>query len=362
MAETRYHELLGLAPEIQDPDYYQLLILDRADVGQVEVRFKAQMTRLQQIENPKHKEFIEFLKGELKRARGVLSDPSRRKEYDKQIAEERAEELRKILSHMLIDGVLSDTAEKSVEAEGRNLGLDPAAIKRVIDGELERSGAKRVAAKGAEPTTQAISDERAGALARDLQEARLQARIAQSRSMVAELRERKASEEAELAVQKAKQAQVLARKAINAEHVAAAQAGMEAANFEQKAKKLADESLRVAAQLEEARSAVAGAQAAIAATRGSATAASRLILTFGVVIVLFVGIQAAKELAGEAMAGVVKGLKPAEDAMGRRALVGAAVALLAVALVAGYATARTKAFWVFGVLSIAAAAASSLLL
>ena len=90
MPENRFHELLGLPEEVNDPDYYQMLGIERTvtDAAAIEARFKEQMTRVQHIENPRHKEFIEFLKGELKRARAILTDDGRRKEYDAELAEE----------------------------------------------------------------------------------------------------------------------------------------------------------------------------------------------------------------------------------------------------------------------------------
>ena len=84
MTENRYHDLLGLPEEVEEPDFYQLLGIDRKSLNgeTVDSSFKSQMTKLQHIENPRHKEFIEFLKGEIKRARTILTDPGRRQHYD----------------------------------------------------------------------------------------------------------------------------------------------------------------------------------------------------------------------------------------------------------------------------------------
>ena len=90
MAENRYHILLGLPEEIAHPDYYQLLGIRAGENGEaaIEEAFKKQMNSLQHLHSPKHKEFIEFLKGEVRKARKVLDDPKRRKEYDGEMSKD----------------------------------------------------------------------------------------------------------------------------------------------------------------------------------------------------------------------------------------------------------------------------------
>ena len=231
MAENRYHELLGIPEEVEDPDYYQLLELDRSGIGneRVEARFKAQMTKLQQNENPRHKEFLEFLKGELKRARGILTDPARRSEYDKELAEERAGELHKLLSHMLVDGKLSSQAELSIIEEGRNLGLEGSLIRSVIDQELERTGARRVSSRDTSIRMQRTSDRKVQEFAKQLQEARMgarmadaRARMADARARMAELQQKRAEEFVVNAQAKSRKAQALARRVINQGSIAEA--------------------------------------------------------------------------------------------------------------------------------------------
>jgi hypothetical protein len=208
MPENRFHELLGLPEELSDPDYYQLLGVERSqtDTAAIEAKFKEQMTRLQHNENPRHKEFIEFLKGELKRARGILTDASRRKEYDQEVAEERADELRKILSHMLVDGKLSSVAEVSVLNEGRALGLEGAFIRRIVDEELQKAGAKRVSSNGVTHQTQLDLNKKAQEFARQVQDARLQAKVAEMRARLADSVRKQAQQQADMAEAKAREA------------------------------------------------------------------------------------------------------------------------------------------------------------
>ncbi len=211
MAENRFHEILGLPEECTDPDYYQLLGIERTlmDAPSIEAKFKERMTRVQHIENPRHKEFIEFLKGELKRARGILTDTGRRAEYDRELAEERGEELRKILGHMLVDGALSSIAEVSVFREGHNLGLDPEFTKRVVDEELKKAGARRVTAavSGANGhQTQVLMNQKAQEVARQAQEARMAARLAEARARMAETDKRRAEQQVVAVSEKAREA------------------------------------------------------------------------------------------------------------------------------------------------------------
>ena len=225
MAETRYHELLGVHEETEEPDYYQLLGIERSRIenADLEARFKEQMGRLQRIESTRHKDFIEFLKGELKRARNILGDAGRRREYDEELAAERKDELRKILSHMLVDGTLSSQAELSVIAEGRNLHLEGDSIRSVVDEELGKAGARRISLKESRGGDQKTSDRRAQEFARELQDARLDVRVANARAQMAERHQKKAEDEVQIAQIKVQRAQELVRRAVNRESKAHAQ-------------------------------------------------------------------------------------------------------------------------------------------
>jgi hypothetical protein len=254
MAENRFHELLGLPEEVSDPDYYQLLGIDHSlnDLAAIEARFKEQMTRVQHIENPRHKEFLEFLKGELKRARAILTDEGRRREYDQELADERGDELRKILSHMLVDGTLSSVAEVSVLSEGRNLGLEPAYIRQVVDEELKKAGAKRVSFNGGGATeAQGAANRKAQEVARQAQEARMAARLAETRARIAETHKKKAEEQVAAVMIKARQAEIHKKKAEEQVQVVQKQARQQVLVVQQKAR-LAEESVRKALTRERA--------------------------------------------------------------------------------------------------------------
>ncbi|MEK7468820.1 MAG: hypothetical protein AAB074_15700 [Planctomycetota bacterium] len=218
MPENRFHELLGLPEEVSDPDYYQLLGVPRSenDAAAIEACFKEKMTHVQHIENPRHKEFLEFLKGELKRARSILTDEERRGEYDRELAEERGDELRKVLSHMLVDGTLSSIAEVSVFREGHNLGLSGEFVKQVVDEELKKAGARRVSvATGTNGhQTQVLMNQKAQEVARQMQEARMAARIADTRAKIAETHQKKAEEQVQVVLQKARVAEVQKKQAV----------------------------------------------------------------------------------------------------------------------------------------------------
>ncbi len=224
MGETRYNELLGLSPEIADPDYYQLLEIERGwvDAAQVEERFKQQMSKLQQIHSPKHKEFIEFLKGELKKARAILTDPMRRDRYDGEVKAERVAELRRLAAHMLIDRTLSQQGEISLVEEGKRIGLEIPDVKRVIEEEVKRLGATRVTSKRTDARTQAAAIEQMRSVARQAEDARITARFAEAKAKHAEHARERAEEQALLALKKAKEAQAMARQTVVRGSLAAA--------------------------------------------------------------------------------------------------------------------------------------------
>jgi hypothetical protein len=142
---TRYNELLGIPNTIRDPDLYQLLGLERAtlDAAVVEERYRERMGTLQAIKSPKHKSFIEFLKGELRRARAVLVDDRQRAAYDLELLEERRGQLTRILDIVLADGTLRPAEEERIQALAAEVGLSPAETEQVLQEELAARGARR---------------------------------------------------------------------------------------------------------------------------------------------------------------------------------------------------------------------------
>lgn len=147
---TRYNELLGIPNSIRDPDLYQLLGLERGpvDPAVVEERYRERMSTLQAIKSPKHKSFIEFLKGELRRARSVLADEKQRREYDRELFEERREQLARILDIVLADGVLRPSEERRFQEMAAEVGLSPDEVEQVLREELDRRGARRESGMG----------------------------------------------------------------------------------------------------------------------------------------------------------------------------------------------------------------------
>lgn len=143
--KTRYNELLGIDNTIRDPDLYQLLVLDRQAFNEaaVDVAYRAQMSKLQRIRSPKHKSFIEFLKGELRRARTTLSNDGRREEYDGELLEERREQLTRILDVVLADGVLQVSEEERICSVAEDVGLLPHETEWILSEELRARGATR---------------------------------------------------------------------------------------------------------------------------------------------------------------------------------------------------------------------------
>lgn len=196
MPETRYQELLGLDPEITQPDYFQLLLLtpETAAPEAIEARFKEQMTKLQMSKSNKHKEFIEYLKGEIKNARRVLSDIQKRREYVDNLRQERLTELRKYLTVLLVDKTLSMAAERMLLTQARNLGLVRTEATRAIEEELKRAGGRRVQSKaGPAPAEQALM-KKLERYAEAWRQAKLEAKLAEEKVLEAEQLQREVEE------------------------------------------------------------------------------------------------------------------------------------------------------------------------
>jgi hypothetical protein len=143
--KTRYNELLGVPNHIKDPDLYQLLGLEREtfDPSKLEEVYRERMGAIQKIRSPKHKSFIEFLKGELRRARSTLNNDKKRQEYDQELFEERREQLQLILDVVLANNVLSPAEEERIHAAGGDVGLNADEVNQIVDEELAKRGASR---------------------------------------------------------------------------------------------------------------------------------------------------------------------------------------------------------------------------
>ncbi|MCA8925389.1 MAG: hypothetical protein KDD82_26505, partial [Planctomycetes bacterium] len=154
MAElrTRYNELLGIPNEIKDPDLYQLLGLSRGgSLDGLDAAYRESMSTLQRIRSPKHKSFIEFLKGELRTAKATLGDPRKRAEYDARLLAERRSRVEIVLDVVLADGFLTPVEEARVVDMAAQSGLLPDEAQLVIEEQLERRGARRVEQRVAHP-------------------------------------------------------------------------------------------------------------------------------------------------------------------------------------------------------------------
>ncbi len=171
MTRSRWNELLGVPEEIRHPNLYQILGLDEQTFAadQVEPAFRERMSRVQALKSTKHKEFLEFVKGELRRGLRVLTSTEQRRTYDAELRAERIGELRRILVPTLAAGVLVGAAERSLLATAvLDLGMSEPEALAVIEDELARSGAIRVDAPtlGAIPAHEGLTAEATAELAR----------------------------------------------------------------------------------------------------------------------------------------------------------------------------------------------------
>jgi hypothetical protein len=142
---SRWNELLGISNDLRDPDLYQLLGFDRVafDAALLDERFRDRMQKIQAVRSTKHKEFIEFVKGELRRARRILANAQERADYDRELLNQRTALLRRVLAPVLATGALPPAAEQAVEDEARRLGLTDEEARLTIEEELGRSAARR---------------------------------------------------------------------------------------------------------------------------------------------------------------------------------------------------------------------------
>ncbi|MEZ0227495.1 MAG: hypothetical protein ACAI25_02645 [Planctomycetota bacterium] len=168
---SRWNELLDVPEEIRHPNLYQILGLDeqRFAVDQVEPAFRVRMQKVQSLRSTKHKEFLEFVKGELRRGLRVLTSTEQRRGYDAELREERVAELRRILVPTLAAGVLVGAAEKALlGAAVLDLGMSEPEALEVIEDELVRTGAVRVDAPtlGAIPAHEGLTAEATAELAK----------------------------------------------------------------------------------------------------------------------------------------------------------------------------------------------------
>ncbi len=192
MRRTRWNELLGIPNEIRYPSLYQLLALDEARLSDeaVESAFRSRMQLVQSLHSTKHKEFVEFVKGELRRALRVLTSSEELRVYDKDLAAERTEELERLLAPALAAGVLVGAAEKAILATAvLELGMSEKQALEVIERELGRAGAVRIDAPTLGPipaeglTNEAVAEltlAQAACLARLAEAAAARARAAQA--------------------------------------------------------------------------------------------------------------------------------------------------------------------------------------
>lgn len=170
MRRSRWNELLSIANEIKSPNLYQILGVDEHDfdAGAIDRGFRERMQHVQSLRSTKHKEFVEFVKGELRRALRILSHPDEKAAYDEELREDRTAELQRILAPTLAAGVLVGAAEKALLATAiLDLGMCETDALAVIETELLRSGAVRVDAPtlGVIPAHEGLTAQAAAELA-----------------------------------------------------------------------------------------------------------------------------------------------------------------------------------------------------
>jgi hypothetical protein len=166
---SRWNELLGVPNEVREPDLYQILGFERLafDSSLLEERFRERMHRVQEVRSTKHKEFIEFVKGELRRARRILADERDRAEYDRELVTAQASLLGRTLGPALALGRLEPAAERVALELAREIGLTEEEARATIDAELARTGARRGRVSRRLADVSGLSPDEAAAVAAD---------------------------------------------------------------------------------------------------------------------------------------------------------------------------------------------------
>lgn len=169
MPENRYAKLLDIDEAIENPDYYQVLLLDAQQnitPETVEQQYKLQMSKLQQNRSTKYKDFIEFLKGELKTARRIVGDNQQRSAYDRERKREAEEKLRELIEMFVqISQNLDEIELGEIHRRGRYFNLAKEHVEKIIDTVLNEYGGQRVAAtEDAQARAREILAKRAGSL------------------------------------------------------------------------------------------------------------------------------------------------------------------------------------------------------
>lgn len=141
--ENPYSRLLGFPENLQDPDYYQLLGLPEGHLSKDEVE-KAYRERIQKLQrvgnNPKYKEMVLYLRGELRSAQATLSNSLRKSEYDLLLLEGRAQQLEKELELLTIKGYLVNLEISYLKKRARELKISPARLQKMLGPVAVRSG------------------------------------------------------------------------------------------------------------------------------------------------------------------------------------------------------------------------------
>jgi hypothetical protein len=163
MADPRYSELLGIDAAIENPDYFQLLSLESSaqfEEETVEVAYKEAIARLQKVTSPKHKEFVEFLKGEVKTARRTLGNTKTRGEYERELRNKRVDEFRKMFEKVTRDHILSAIDEIGVIKDATRLGLARTEAKALLESMCEERKIERVKTRIAPTVVQDAAGQR----------------------------------------------------------------------------------------------------------------------------------------------------------------------------------------------------------
>ncbi|HBP18324.1 MAG TPA: hypothetical protein DEA08_11100 [Planctomycetes bacterium] len=151
--DERYKKFLGIEPADEIPNYYELFDIsqDESDSEVIQKAYKTQIRKLQEIRTSKDKGFIEFLKEELRKAKRILSDAEKRREYDGSLLADALTGFKDFVGSLMVMGHINKTLYDTMIARGVSDGLSETQAKNAIEELAQQHGATIESEEAAPP-------------------------------------------------------------------------------------------------------------------------------------------------------------------------------------------------------------------
>lgn len=137
--ENIYAKLLELPKNVEYPNYYQLLGVKEGELNndRIENNYKKKLQKLQRVgNNPKYKDTVLFLKGQLRKAFTTITQPTSRTEYDLVLLSQKIEEIERDIRLFLVKGYIEKKELLYLKKHARVLKIPKPRIQKIL-GKLE---------------------------------------------------------------------------------------------------------------------------------------------------------------------------------------------------------------------------------